>query len=183
MSICKSCVMLATAVLVLCLPSFVSAGHASLDPEKAVSVKTATEKPVSSFAIKFDLSDIPQGQWINMALLKLTFSADTTLGEGVQIMVYVASEEWQESVLARETSIRKMDTLMTTSFAASGDEEEAEFDVTDLVQRWYGGRITNNGFVLSVRGNSDRRFELANQPGQWGATLEVFFSKEGYFSD
>ena len=153
------------------------AGHVSLKPEKAVSVKAGAEKPVSSFARKFDLSKIEKGQRVDMAILKLTFNADTQLGEGVEILVYVAGESWQESVLARQSPIRTIDTLLTASHAASGDEMDAEFHVTELVQMWYDGKVANNGFALSVHGNTDRKFELANQPGEWGASLEVFFSK------
>lgn len=165
------------------LPMSVQAGHMSLTPEKAVSMKSAVEKPVSSFAMQFDLSKIGKGQHIDMAILTLTFNADTLISKGVEILVYVAGETWEESVLARQTSIGTVDTLMTASHAPSGDEKLAKFHVTEMVQMWYDGKVDNNGFVLSISRNNDHKFEMANKAGEWGATLEVYFSKDEYFSD
>ena len=132
---------------------------------------------MSSFAVKFDLSKIGKGQHIDMAILKLTFNADTRLGDGVEIQVYVVDESWQESLLARQTPIKTVGTLMTASHAPSGDEQEAEFHVTEMVRMWYDGEVDNNGFLLSVSRNQDLSFELANKAGEWAATLEVYFSK------
>jgi hypothetical protein len=166
----------AVALLLSCLSPVAWAGHVSLEPEKVVSVKSAEEKPISSFAVQFDLSRIGRDQRIDGAVLKLTFSADTLLGPGVEILVRVASESWQESLLARQTAVGTVDTLMSSSYSSSGDGKEAEFDVLEIVQMWYSGEVANNGFVISAHRNLDRKFELANKPGEWGATLEVFFS-------
>jgi len=167
----------ALVMAVMAVPLTALGGHVSLTPEKAVAIKSASDKPVSSFAVQFDISGIAEAQRIDFAVLKLAFNADTTLGEGIGIYVHAASQSWEGSPLARVTPVETVDTLMTISHSGTGEESEAEFDVSDIVRAWYTGAATNNGFVLSVSGNIDSKFELANKPGEWGIMLDVFFSK------
>lgn len=165
-------------LLVFVLSAVALAGHKSLTPTEAVSMKSAIQKPASSFAIQFDLSELGKGQRVDMAILKLTFDADENLGEGIEIQVYVADESWEGQVLARQSPITVVDELMTASHSESGEEKYAEFHVTEIVQMWYDGTVPNNGFVLRVRGNEDSKFEVANRAGSWGVSLDVSFSKD-----
>ena len=58
----RICLLIVALIAAACaLPLNALAGHASLKPEKAVSVKSATDKPVSSFAMKFDPTEISKG--------------------------------------------------------------------------------------------------------------------------
>ncbi len=123
----------------------------------------------------FDLPSLPSGESVVKATLRMT--AYKTQSHNEPMDVYRITAPWDESTVTWNTSWvtpggdyvgstggRDVSPYATTKVSLDGSEERAtiSWDITSLVQEWYGGKA-NYGLVL-----------LAGEGNQL-----VFFSREG----
>ena len=161
----------------LFLSSLVYAGHESLSPTGILSIKNTSSTDPHALALQFDLSTIPNDVRIDLAELKITIDSDTELGKSINIVIHSALSEWIPSLIPSEASIQTSDSLFTNNYSSSGDNVEAEINVTELVRQWHEGDLTNEGFLISIQGNSDKKFKLKNNDSEIQVELSVFYSK------
>ena len=135
------------------------------DPTMVVDGRNPTQyRPV----LRFDLSSIPAGVVIDTATLSLYQSAG--IGNAVTANVHYVTAAWDEA------QVTWNERLTGTAWAPAGGEYNAYVagqmtldntvgwkagNVTQLVDLWHRGRITNNGLIViapSTGADSDKTF-------------------------
>lgn len=156
----------------------VSADHLLLEPTGHLGIKKNEEVQKSAFAVKFDLSEIPRGVFIDLAELRVQLDTDTTLGKNISVIVHPAHSAWNASAQPSQSKPASSDTLFVNNFVPTGDDKPLEVNVTELVRLWQNGALDNNGFVLSVRNNDEKKVSLQESGGSFEAVLSIHYSKE-----
>lgn len=155
----------------------VVAGHLELKPTGFAAYKQSADRPITGGAVKFDLSQIPDSCRIDLAELSIKVNSDTALGRSFDFFVNVATSQWPSSPLASTTRPVSPDSLLIGTFTTSGNGVPVEVNVTKLVRLWYSGKLTNNGFVISIPGDGKKGFAMATKGADAEVSLSVFFSK------
>jgi len=140
------------------------------------AVVLPVQSGVTSY-LQFDLSALPHTGCIAKARLRLYVNAVVSPG---MLEVLEVGSGWNENVItqANGPSLGASVTgSQPISISAANLNTSIEVDVTDLVQRWIGGKTPNNGIVLrlSDRGRSDASFSFVGKaPGdQRAAQIEA----------
>jgi len=168
---------IAVALVLLLTATQVLAGRVELEAEGHLAFKTNMEAQRSSFALMFDLSEIPKDANVDLAELMITVDVDSTMGKYANVLVYAATDSWTPSAFSSTTEPTAYDTLYVNNFLQTTGETAVEINVTGLVQMWHSGKLDNNGFLVAVHNNTEMQFSLRGQTGSWQATLKVFYSK------
>jgi hypothetical protein len=155
----------------------VKAGHLDLTPGEVLATKQTSNKPVSGGALKFDLSNIPEGSRIDLAELNLVVSSDTGLGQTLEVFAGASTESWSGSLTPMPGKIQTVDTLLASAYVATGENQTVQIDVTELVRLWFTGKLPNNGLSITIPVDGTKVFTLAATGGQVTARLSIFFSR------
>lgn len=165
-------------LIIVSLGLQVSADHLLLEPTGHLGVRKNLDVQKSAFALKFDISEIPDGMYIDLAELRLQLDTDTTLGKNISMIVHPAHSAWNASALPSQSKPATSDTMFVNNFVPTGDDKSLEVNVTELVRLWQNGALDNNGFVLSVRNNDEKKVSLRESGGSFEAVLSIHYSKE-----
>ena len=171
----KSAYMVVLACLAICCLAGPSAwaGHAALIPDASQLVTYADTNLTAGANLLFELTALPEGVHIDLAELRIGCNIEMEGEKSVPAVLSAVTEPWEPSVGPAEASPDFTDSLSLTMPLPIGDDQSVVFNVTDLVQWWYDGVVSNNGFYLRLDGDEYAEFTFAQQGT---VELVIFYS-------
>ncbi|NMC43204.1 MAG: DNRLRE domain-containing protein [candidate division Zixibacteria bacterium] len=152
-------------------------GELVLEPAAYLPVQTRVGGEVSRHLIKFDLDSIPSTAIVDLAVLTLNVDLDTTITAPLNLMAYPVSVSWTGSVSPTITTVEYLQDESFLGPLGGKIDQEAELKVTDLVQAWVSGKMSNNGLILMAHENPDSRLDLKTEKLGAVAKLEIYYSE------
>jgi hypothetical protein len=173
----RPAICLIVAVTALLFVGSVVAEELMLEPTDHVLLKPSVASEPHGFALRFDLTSIPQDVHVDFARLLMTLNVDTVAGQSVAVVVSEAIQGWTSSGALSLNDVGKTGGMSEHSYVTSGEEQDVEVDVTEIVRAWHDGAVENNGVVVWLSPGVDRRCEAVEGGAGVKVTLEVFFAK------
>ncbi len=153
-------------------------GELTLDPSAYAPVSAQVGGEISKHLVKFDLDTISSNATIDMAILTLNVDLDTTITTPLNLMAYPITESWTGSASPMVTTVEYQESESLVGPLGGKIDQDAEFKVTNLVQAWVSGKISNNGLILMVHESPESKLDLKTERLGAVATLTVYYSEE-----
>lgn len=155
----------------------VSADNIQVRASQSQTVRSDQSGPARGWALKFDLSGIPEGINIDAAELNIFASVCDTGTVPIGLRVSPAPELWSRIQLTDRGGLDIVDSLGCSSYISADDSGRVSFNITQLVRLWHAGQLDNAGIVITIRGNCATGIETVADRDDLGANLSVFYSR------
>jgi alpha-tubulin suppressor-like RCC1 family protein len=105
----------------------------------------------SEALLRFDLSDIPAGAFIDSATLELYVTSALVVGNN-EVTVHAATAAWSEATVTFSNFNQSYDSAFAGEIHVSSPNTQESADLTALVTEWVTGARTNHGVLLRKPG-------------------------------
>jgi hypothetical protein len=148
---------------------------------------TISLNPSSGFGrllFKFDLPEQLNGVTIDYAELVFIATPDTGRSYICLMVAYPLTKKWESANLSWSDGWTNpggdfADTIYSTCLIRSSTEHPTRMDITDIVQMWVDGTLTNHGLIMMPLEDSNRFLKLHTNP-QWSPDVKtkvrIFFT-------
>lgn len=154
------------------------AGEVTISADGHLPLKHSDIDLPHAIAVRFDLSSIPSGATIDLAEITVSLDADTALGKNILVLAHGALSSWTPSEIPTLDNLVTCDSILSSNFSGTGDNQTAEINVTEIVRLWHAGTLENKGLYLSVDRNTENRgVALHSENGVPQAALKVYYSE------
>jgi hypothetical protein len=167
-----------TTLLAICLLSVPAyAGYIELHATDAVSLEGANAGGVNPQAVRFDMSQLPEGIVIDLAEISFPVTVDTLRSHSAVIEGRPILEQWATLSPQQQERPQASDSLRTNVRVDVRYGTNAEAKLTRVVQGWYDGSLTNNGLLLETLGSNAEIVDLPT-PNVGLIVLRVYFTRQ-----
>jgi hypothetical protein len=150
-------------------------------------VATISPNPSSDFGrllFKFDLPDQLNGSTIDYAELLFTATADTGSSYICLMGAYPLTKNWESANLSWSDGWTTAggdfaDSIYSCCLIRNSTELLTQMDITDIVQMWVDGTLTNYGLIVMPLEDSNRFLKLHTNPQlslDAKAKVRIFFT-------
>lgn len=171
----------------LLLLAFSVTANSAVWQTSVTQVATISPNPSSDFGrllFKFDLPEQLNGVTIDYA--ELIFSATPDTGNSYICLMgaYPLTKSWESANLSWSFGWTTpggdfADTIYSSCLIGSSTERLSRLDITDIVQMWVDGSLTNYGLLIMPLEDSDRFLKLHTNPQLPPGTkvkVKIFFT-------
>jgi len=141
-------------------------------------VGTAVEDSVTSFCLKFRISDEIQGAMVDLAVVSLNVDTDSANNGLRRVVIMPLPVSWPVSASKIDIPFYLMsDTILGSSYVASGKDQKLTFDMTECVQAAVKDSLSEFSIMLMLTGGESSLFRKSIDDNMEEVTLTVHYSK------
>lgn len=155
----------------------VHADHAQLGATQSQAVRPTPTGPAQAWALKFDLSSIPDSANIDAAELTVYLRVCDSSQKQIRLRVSPAPTLWSDIRLTNRGALDIIDSLGSSGTAQIEDSGKVSFDISQLAAIWHRGRLENAGLVITIRSECETGIRTAVGHSDLDARLSIFYSK------
>lgn len=174
---------------ILLLLAFSVVANSAFWESSVTEVGTISPNLTSEFGrllFKFNLPDELNGCFIDYAELNFTATPDSGTSYICLMGAFPVTKSWESANLSWSDGWTNSggdyaDSIYSSCLIRSSTDRVTRIDITDIVQMWVDGTLTNHGLIVMPLEDSERFLKLhtsPNLPPNVEAKVRVFYTRE-----